>query len=171
MRICQDLWGAQDLLFRSWFNLMGWSSFEVWLVKFFKFDTSELFEFLMDYSLDVNWGGSPCILMNFIWILVDADVIWSCWRLLTKRRDEIEWNFGFMCILTARGSAFSPLVLSHFLYVRGGCTLGDYILGFIRTQEVLEKGEVTSKCGITRTSARYATRNFKAFPTLEKHAF
>ena len=76
-----------------------------------------------------------------------------------------------MWILTAPGSAVSPLVLSHFLYVRGGSTLGDYTLSFIRTQEVLEKGEVTSKCRITRTSAKYATRNFKAFPTLEKHAF
>ena len=44
-----------------------------------------------------------------------------------------------MWILTAPGSAFSPLVLSHFLYVRDGSTLGDYILSSIRTQEVLKK--------------------------------
>ena len=63
------------------------------------------------------------------------------------------------------------MVLFHFLYVRGESTLGDYILSSIRTQEVLEKTEVTSKCRITRTNAKYATRHFKAFPTLEKHTF
>ena len=76
-----------------------------------------------------------------------------------------------MLIITSLVFAFSPLVLSHFLYVRGGSTLGDYILSSIRTQEVFEKGEVTSKCRITTSIAKYATRNFKAFPTLEKHAF
>ena len=52
-----------------------------------------------DPRLRIDPRGSPRILMNFIWILVDTNVTWDCLSLLAKLLNEIEWNFDSLWLL------------------------------------------------------------------------